>query len=244
MSFLPLIAFKCHIYIFVVYLQYFSGIFVTFWRYLYKQALLFSIKQALTSFATYTKYLCSIFLVFICYSSSIFYSYAISFVFLLTTNKQWPFLCIRSEVFLQYVSSILLLASKRALYLIEHSTRKGRKLMLSQAKHKLISLWYFLSIFHVFFWLFLVLNKVLPKHTSEMQLAIEGGMAITLWLKFCSGIHWILIIYQKVHTHACTDKGWSLWGAWRGEEPPSVRLNYEIYFHPRTVSQLWQWQGR
>lgn len=49
-----------------------------------------------------------------------------------------------------------------------------------------------------------------------MQLAIEEGMAITLWLKFCSGIHWILIIYQKVHTHACTGKGM---GAWQVKSP-------------------------
>lgn len=82
--------------------------------------------------------------------------------------------------------------------------------MLGQAKHKLISLWYFLSIF----WLFFGIKQSFDKHTREkcsLQ-SMEGWMAITLWLKFCSGIHWILIIYQKVHTHTLAQTGAAVCG--------------------------------
>lgn len=99
---------------------------------------------------------------------------------------------------------ISLLASKRALYLVEHSIQKGRKLMLSQAKHKLISLWYFLSIF----WLFFGIKQSFAKHTREkcsLQSMEEWQSLYGLNFAVAS-IEFSSFIRRCTHTHVCTDR--------------------------------------
>lgn len=121
---------------------------------------------------------------------------------------------------MQYVSSILLLASKRALYLIEHSTKKGRKLMLGQAKHKLISLWYFLSIFPLFYFIFLTIfgfkQSFAKAHERNAACNRSREWQSLYGLNFAvASIEFSSFIRRCTHTLA---QAWGM-GAWQVKSP-------------------------